>query len=90
MSLLYIHGFASTGVSGKVSTLRAMLVEVPVVSPTLSHRPRQDLALLNELIETRAVTTVVGSSLGGFYALALAQRHRVRLILVNPSLRPYE
>jgi len=32
----------------------------------------------------------MGSSLGGYYASYLAEKHGVRAVLVNPAVRPYE
>jgi predicted esterase YcpF (UPF0227 family) len=37
-----------------------------------------------------ARTTLIGSSLGGYYATWLAERHDMRAALVNPAVRPYE
>ena len=34
--------------------------------------------------------TLIGSSLGGFYATHLAERFGVRAVLINPAIRPYE
>jgi len=61
-----------------------------VVSPSLQHQPRQDVEMLSRLIEDEGITAVVGSSLGGFYALALACRHDLRVCLINPSLFPFQ
>lgn len=89
MTTMYIHGFASTGKTSKVSQLEAILGE-PVLAPTLTHRPADDLRTLSALVEEHNVTTVVGSSLGGFYALYLGQKFDLRLVLINPALEPYE
>ena len=60
--------------------------------PELAHRPAQAMAQLEALIAgTPAVETVlVGSSLGGFYAAWLAEKYRLRAVLVNPAVRPWE
>ena len=34
--------------------------------------------------------TLVGSSLGGFYATYLAERYGARAVLINPAIRPHE
>lgn len=86
MTTLFIHGFASSGRSSKVEQLRRILDE-EVLAPSLTHRPKVDYAHLEALVREHRVTTVVGSSMGGFYAMALAQRFDERVVLVNPSLR---
>ena len=34
--------------------------------------------------------TIIGSSLGGFYAVALAEKLGCRAVLLNPSIRPFD
>ena len=87
--ILYIHGFASTGQTSKVDHLKAM-TGVEVIAPNLSHDPIKDITMLQSIVRTENITTVVGSSLGGFYALFLAQRFDLGLVLINPALRPYD
>lgn len=89
MTALFIHGFASSGQSSKVDQLRRILGD-EVLAPSLRHRPKADLDALAELVARRQVRTAVGSSMGGFYALALAQRFDLRLVLINPALRADE
>jgi predicted esterase YcpF (UPF0227 family) len=72
-----------------VSSLKEILNE-EVIAPTLTHRPKEDIHRLCRLMWDHKVTTVVGSSLGGFYALVLAQWFDVATVLINPSMRPYE
>jgi hypothetical protein len=50
------------------------------------------MAKLEKLIDAVGATdlTLVGSSLGGYYASALAERHGCRAVLINPAIRPYE
>lgn len=87
--ILYIHGFASTGSSPKASQLQEMTGR-QVLAPSLSHDPYEDMEVLGGMIRDHGVGTVVGTSLGGFYALYLAQKFDVGLVVINPSLTPYK
>jgi len=84
--LLYIHGFASSGHSHKVQLLRQHFDEV--YAPSLSHIPQLALETLEQFIDAMAEPPLlIGSSLGGFYALYLSQRLSLAAILVNPVVK---
>lgn len=94
--LVYVHGFNSSALSYKAGLLREHLAKLGLADhyacPELSHRPAQAMAQLEALITPcdPGSVTLVGSSLGGFYATSLAERFGVRAVLVNPAVRPYE
>ena len=58
--------------------------------PLLHHRPARAIAQAAEACaDTPAADlTVVGSSLGGFYATAIAERLGCRAVLLNPAVHP--
>ena len=85
--ILYIHGFASSGQSTKSADLFQML-EQEVISPDLIHQPLTDIATLEKILMDEPIQLVVGSSLGGFYALYLMLKHHKNTVLINPSLAP--
>jgi predicted esterase YcpF (UPF0227 family) len=70
--------------------------------PQLHDRPREAIRVVENWIGsslTRSWTqqsnlgdelTFVGSSLGGFYATYLAERHDAKAVLINPAIRPFE
>lgn len=94
--LIYVHGFNSSALSYKAGLLREHMAKLDLANhyacPELSHRPAQAMTQLEALLvphDPRGVT-LVGSSLGGFYATSLVERFGVRAILVNPAVRPYE
>ena len=94
--LIYVHGFNSSPQSFKARLLsermNALGSGAEFACPELHHRPGRAIAQLESLLTTASGTRVVlvGSSLGGYYATYLAEKHGVRAALVNPALRPYE
>ena len=80
--LIYVHGFASSGSSGTVMTLRRYLTEWRVIAPDLPVDPFEALELLRGLIEEEKPDIVVGTSMGGMYT---QQMWGVPRIVVNPS-----
>lgn len=94
--ILYIHGFNSSPASHKSNQLRERLQSLgrggDFRCPALPHMPREAMAVLeNELSGVDAGdVTLIGSSLGGFYATWLTEKHGVRSVLVNPAITPHE
>ncbi|OIO74259.1 MAG: hypothetical protein AUJ57_02625 [Zetaproteobacteria bacterium CG1_02_53_45] len=86
--LIFIHGFNSSGNSDKAVHLKTVFSELAVLTPTCPHTPDDAIALLSQLIEDgrRAGKNiaVIGSSLGGFYAVWLAHRYKLASVLINP------
>lgn len=94
--IVYVHGFNSSAQSFKARLLRERLEALgrgaDYRCPDLPHRPAAAIARLEALLADTdpAQVTLVGSSLGGYYATFLAERHGCRAVLVNPAVRPYE
>ncbi|MBQ2289870.1 MAG: esterase, partial [Bacteroidaceae bacterium] len=80
--LLYVHGFASSGSSGTVMTLRRHLDSWRVIAPDLPVDPFDALELLREIVEKEQPDVVVGTSMGGMFT---QQLWGVPRIIVNPS-----
>ena len=92
--LIYIHGFNSSPASFKANLLKRRLEELgrgaEFIAPALPHRPGAAAALLDAEVEKHSASALVGSSLGGFYATWLAEKHGLKAVLVNPAVRPYD
>lgn len=97
-TLIYLHGFRSAAASKKAHILGAALQYVHAdweyITPNLSFDPAVAFAqieaiLLRQVWPTQNVT-LVGSSLGGFYATVMAEKYGCRAVLLNPSLKPYD
>lgn len=89
MRALYIHGFNSAGFGNKVDGWREVFGPDSVINPTLPVQPRAAIALLSYLVEKLQGPDfcLLGSSLGGYYALWLARRYRVPTLLINPAVQ---
>lgn len=80
--LLYVHGFASSGSSGTVMTLRRHLDTWRVIAPDLPVDPFEALELLRRTVAEEQPDVVIGTSMGGMY---VQQLWGVPRIIVNPS-----
>jgi len=94
VTILYLHGFNSAPQSRKAQELKRYLEERGLgdrfACPQLPHRPSEAIALTELEIAARApgTVTLAGSSLGGFYATHLAEKHALRAVLLNPAVMP--
>ena len=94
--LLYLHGFRSSPQSFKARRLAAWLAahrpavhwHCPQLPPSAREALRGVLAQIDAW--PRETTAIVGSSLGGFYAMAVAERlgAACRAVLLNPAVDP--
>ena len=92
--ILYLHGFRSSPQSFKARVMQARLAELGRLGewrcPTLPVSPFDAVALAESLAvgEKMADVTVVGSSLGGYFATYLAEKHGWPAVLLNPAVVP--
>lgn len=92
--LLYLHGFRSSPQSAKARlTAEAVRARHPGVTwccPPLPPSPAEAAALIAQAMADwpRERMAVVGSSLGGYYALWLAAQTGCRAVLLNPAVHP--
>ena len=94
-TLVYLHGFVSSPQSKKAVMLGDYLANcvtgVDYRVPALHHRPSRALAQVEDACRAIPMDdlTLVGSSLGGFYATVAAERIGCRAALLNPAVRPH-
>lgn len=98
MMMLYLHGFRSSPESFKARMLCEHFKEHGLAArwrcPQLPVSPRAALELArsqaHELMQTcdepAGSLTIAGSSLGGFYAVALAEELGCRAVIINPAV----
>jgi predicted esterase YcpF (UPF0227 family) len=89
--IIYLHGFGSNGNAFKARLMRRLYPAVELLSPDLPHEPEQAIDNVGRLIRDhcdRKKILLIGSSLGGFYALHLCSSMSVSAVLLNPTIRP--
>lgn len=82
MTVLFIHGLASSGSFKTATSLHHLLRPCDVVSPDVPIDPEEALTLLQKICAEAEPDLVVGLSMGGFWAQKL---HGYRKILINPD-----
>lgn len=93
--IVYLHGFNSSPASGKARLLGEHMAilgrEADYYCPALPISAREAVALVETDLARRRPqsVTLVGSSLGGFYATYLAERHGWKAVLVNPAVHAH-
>ncbi len=87
-TVVYIHGFGSSGFGTKAELFRNYFKKrgVRFIAPSLSYVPRLAVQTLQEIVENCPNAVLIGSSLGGFYALYLATQFDTKAVLINPAL----
>ncbi len=94
-AIVYLHGFISSPRSKKAvllgDYLRSNAPGIEYLVPELHHRPAQAVAMVERECAGRKPgdITLVGSSLGGFYATVVAERLGCRAAVLNPAVHPH-
>ena len=89
--IVYLHGFNSTPASGKARLLGEHMASIgrqaDYLCPALPNSPREAIVQVEAALAPHGgPITLVGSSLGGFYATYLAEKHGWKAVLVNPAV----
>lgn len=90
--IVYLHGFNSSARSHKAQVLGRFMREQGLASdyacpdlPPLASEAIREI----EKLDLNRVSCFVGSSLGGFYATWLAEKHAGKAVLINPAIDPH-
>ncbi len=82
-TVLYCHGFASSGQSGTVKRMREVMPNARIIAPDIPIHPQEAIALLREVCQQEQPDLIIGTSMGGMYAEQLRGYDR---ICVNAAL----
>jgi len=97
--LMYVHGFNSSSQSQKAQEVlqyvEAQGIAADAIAPTFPNYPGEAFKALTGLVQEqldqgREKIALIGSSLGGFMSTAVAEHFGLKVVLINPVVRPYE
>lgn len=94
--ILYLHGFRSSPDSFKARKMAEYLQILgrseEYLCPQLPASPLLAIQMLEDLLVRYSGNdnklTLIGSSLGGYYATWLAEKHGYKAVLLNPAVKP--
>ncbi|MGH6622477.1 MAG: YqiA/YcfP family alpha/beta fold hydrolase [Burkholderiaceae bacterium] len=93
--IVYLHGFRSSPASRKTTMLRERMTALGLADhylcPALPASPLASIETVIAMVKDvePAGLALIGSSLGGYYATALAEKIGCRAALLNPAIAPY-
>ncbi len=92
MSILNIHGYKGTPHNAAYSALCGFAKE-NIITPYIDYDNEKSEDILNRLLDicsSENIELIVGTSLGGFFAVLIGIKLKKSLILVNPCLQPHK
>ena len=84
---LYIHGYGSTGNAHKAQLLQQMFPNSKVITPTIDYNtenPYNILERLKDICTKNQVEMIIGSSMGGYFALCCCTFFEGPIWAINP------
>ena len=92
--IIYLHGFNS-GPGEKTEELKKNFPELRIISPQLPVNPIDAINLIKSIIDENPKATyhIIGTSLGGFYAMYLSSvygpEYEIIYYVINPAFLPH-
>lgn len=86
---MYLHGLESSNVCDKVDFMRE---RANVLAPSIDYRKSNIEEELMYMVESFSPDLIIGSSMGGFVGMLLANHYNIDCLVFNPALhsRPIE
>jgi predicted esterase YcpF (UPF0227 family) len=89
--IVYLHGFNSSPQSHKAQVMQRFMagrgLAHEFACPALPPLADQAIQAIEPLLAKKPC--LLGSSLGGFYATYLAEKHDLKAVLINPAIDPH-
>lgn len=87
MKILNIHGFGSAGENNTYKVLTKNLPDDEIISFDVPVNPSEAIYIINYIVDNYGIDLIVGTSLGGLYALCVNNKN-IKRVLINPCIDP--
>ena len=92
--ILYLHGFASSADSTKAKVIESFVKKntssTKILIPDLDNNIKNAYQQIKEIIKTESPSSIVGSSLGGFFGTYFAEKFDLLCVNINPAIPPID
>ena len=92
--IIYVHGYGGSGEGHKATLFRKYYKNEHFIAPSLSYVPTLAIKTLEEIILTckdmDEEVKLIGSSMGGFMSIYLANKYKLKAVIINPSIYPWK
>ena len=92
--ILYLHGFASSADSTKANLIDSYIKKnsrsTKILIPDLDNDIENAYHQIDEIIKLESPSSIIGSSLGGFYATYFSEKYELLCVNINPAVPPID
>ena len=92
--ILYLHGFASSADSKKANLIETFITKktksTKILIPDLDNDIKSAYHQIDFLIKKESPSSIIGSSLGGFYATYFSDKYNLLCVNINPAVPPID
>ena len=92
--ILYLHGFASAADSTKANLIDSYIkknsTSTKILIPDLDNDIENAYHQIDEIIKLESPSSIIGSSLGGFYATYFSEKYELLCVNINPAVPPID
>ena len=92
--ILYLHGFASSADSTKAKVLKSFVKKntnsTKILIPNIDNNIKNAYRQIEEIIKAESPSSIIGSSLGGFFGTYFSEKYNLLCVNINPAIPPID
>jgi uncharacterized protein len=92
--ILYLHGFASSADSTKAKVIESFIKKntnsTKILIPDLDNNIKNAYQQIEKIIKTESPSSIIGSSLGGFFGTYFSEKYDLLCVNINPAIPPID